>query len=73
MLELANGGRNIPTIIDTTMRVIDCRYQPWLSDRDFKRLKEFCYRLSVIFLRQPEDLRNDLGRDKGFFDVPTFH
>jgi len=73
MFVVYEEGINIPNVIMNTMRIVETRYNVYLSDRDFERLKEYCYKISVAVMQQPFELRNDLGKDSESDEFVTKH
>lgn len=74
MLEINDeGGANIPTIINTTLRIVERRFDIMLSNKDFEGLKKYCYDISVAVMKQPFEVRNDLGQDEDSDDFVTKH
>lgn len=73
MMEVYEEGTNIPSVINSTMRIVEDRYNVFLSDRDFERLKQYFYKISVAVMQQPFEVRDDLGSDAESDDFITKH
>ena len=73
LAEAHDKGYDVQSIIESTMLVMERDYGVFLSDADFDRLLAHCHKVAVVFMRQPEHVRSDLGQDAAYFARPTRH
>lgn len=73
MLELSSEDINVSSVVNTTLRVVETKFDISVSDTDFERLKKYCFNISAAVMKQPFELRNDLGVDAESDDFVTKH